>query len=134
GLIKNPIFYADERKAVLKKISEKYDFHALLTKMLDLLVEKDRLRFFVAIYNAFMRELDLQIGRVRAHIKSSTPLANETKEKILNSLEERVGKKIVPILSVDSSLMAGVRASIGGFVFDGTLQTKLKRLKKELTN
>ncbi|HEY4223841.1 MAG TPA: F0F1 ATP synthase subunit delta, partial [Myxococcota bacterium] len=53
---------------------------------------------------------------------------------IVRGLEKRTGKKVIPDVEVDASIIAGVQARIGGLVFDATVRSQLERLRQEFVN
>jgi F-type H+-transporting ATPase subunit delta len=97
-----------------------------------LLVDKDRVPQLPAIADAFRDEVDAQVGRVRATILTAKPLAPQALADVVRGLEKRTGKKVVPDVAVDPSVIAGVRAKIGGLVFDATVRARLDRLRADL--
>jgi F-type H+-transporting ATPase subunit delta len=127
----NPSFSAAERKRVLAEVASAHHFDAAVATFLALLVDKDRLRHGPSIAKAFRDEVDVRIGRVRATIVTASALAPADLTAILAGLEKKTGKKVVPDVEVDPSLIAGVQARIGGLVYDATVRAQLERLRGE---
>lgn len=127
----NPIFNVEQRKTVLKAIAEAHKLEQATTRFLTLLVDKDRIPQLPAIAAAFRDEVDQRVGRVRATIMTAKPLSASALADIVRGLEKRTGKKVVPDVAVDPSVIAGVRAKIGGTVFDATVRARLDRLRAE---
>lgn len=127
----NPIFNVDQRKAVLKAIGDALKLDATTTRFLTLLVDKERIPQLQAIAAAFRDEVDHRVGRVRATILTAKALSPSALADIVRGLEQRTGKKVVPDVAVDASVIAGVRAKIGGTVFDATVRARLDRLRAE---
>src|ERR1041384_5590614 len=110
----NPSFAADQRKKVLDEIGEAHKFEAITRTFLRLLIDKDRIPQLPAIASKFRDEVDEKVGRVRATILTAKPLSPESLGEIVRGLEKRTGKKVVPDVDVDASVIAGVSARIGG--------------------
>jgi F-type H+-transporting ATPase subunit delta len=127
----NPSFSAAQRKAILTDIAKAHEFDPVTTSFLTLLVDKDRLGQLPAIARAFQHEVDERLGRVRATIATATTLDPKELTAIVAGLEKTTGKKVVPDVSVDPSLIAGVQARIGGLVYDATVKAQLARLRQE---
>lgn len=127
----NPIFNVEQRKAVLKAIAEAFKLDPATARFMALLVDKDRIPQLPAIAAAFRDEVDQRVGRVRATILTAKPLSPSALADIVRGLEQRTGKKVVPDVAVDPSVIAGVRAKIGGTVFDATVRARLERLRAE---
>ena len=128
----NPSFRADERKAVLKSLAEAHKFDEITSSFVRLLVDKDRIADLPIVARSFRDEVDGKVGRVRATIVSAKPLSPTALAEIVRGLEGRTGKKVIPDVSVDASVIAGVQARIGGLVFDATVRSQLERLRADL--
>ncbi len=127
----NPSFSPDQRKKVLAAVAEAHKFEAITGTFLALLVDKDRVPQLPAVAAAFRDEVDEKVGRVRATILTAKELSASSLAEIVRGLEKRTGKKVVPDVAVDPSIIAGVQARIGGLVFDATVRAQLDRLRQE---
>jgi F-type H+-transporting ATPase subunit delta len=127
----NPSFSRDQRKVVLSEIGKAHGFDPAVATFLSLLVEKDRLPHLPSIARAFRGEVDARIGRVRATIVTAKALEPSDLTTIIAGLEKKTGKKVVPDVEVDPSVIAGVQARIGGLVYDATVRAQLERLRTE---
>lgn len=128
----NPGFKPDERKQVLKDVAEAHKFEDISSTFVRLLVEKGRLASLPTIARQFREEVDQRVGRVRATILTAKPLSAQALADIVRGLEKQTGKKVVPEVAVDPSVIAGVQARIGGLVFDATVKSQLDRLRQDL--
>jgi F-type H+-transporting ATPase subunit delta len=125
----NPSFSPEQRRAVLEQLAKAHGFDDVATSFLLLLVEKERLPQLPAIAHAFRAEVDAKIGRVRATIVTARALDTRDLTEIVAGLEKKTGKRVAPDVEVDPSLIAGVQARIGGFVYDATVRAQLERLR-----
>jgi len=128
----DPAFALKDRQAVMADVAKANNFFATTVGFLDFLVRQDRVRYMAAISDAFGVEVDARTSQVRAHIVSAKPLDAGMQQKIVAALEKRTGKTVIADVEVDKSVLGGVRASIGGLVFDGTIRAQLDRLRTEL--
>lgn len=129
----NPSFAAEQRKKVLDGVGEAHQFETVTKSFLRLLVEKDRLPSLPSIADAFRAEVDEKSGRVRATILTAKELSPQALADIVRGLEKRTGKKVIPDVAIDPSVIAGVQAKIGGMVFDATVRSQLERLRQEFS-
>ena len=127
----NPGFSTEQRKQVLAEVGKAHKFDEATSSFLSLLVDKERLPHLPSIAHSFRNEVDARIGRVRATIVTAKPLAAADLAAIITGLEKKTGKKVVPDVEVDPSVIAGVQARIGGLVYDATVRAQLERLKTE---
>lgn len=128
----NPVFTASERAKVLKVVLDAGAFSVTIRRFIELLVEKDRVRELGEIAEAFHLLADERRGRLRADVKSASPLSPESMDRLRRTLERTTGKSIELHLTVDPSLIGGIRASVGSLVFDGTIRADLDRLRSTL--
>jgi F-type H+-transporting ATPase subunit delta len=128
----NPSFTQEQRKAVIKALVEANKLDAMTLTFVTLLIDKDRLQQLPSVARAFQGEVDEKLGRVRATILTAKELSPQAIADIVRGLEKQTGKKVVPDVEVDPSVIAGVRARIGGTVYDATVRSQLDRLKAEL--
>ena len=106
-----------------------------IRKFLGLLLEKDRLKYYLhRFWNSYRQLADESSGIERAKLTSAKRLTKEQKEQIKAELEKQTGKKVDLEVKVDSSLLGGIKTEIGGRVVDGMFgQTQLKRMGDTLT-
>ncbi len=131
-LILNPAFYKEERKNVFSQISQKLSWQPVTLDLAMLLIDKDRMRYVPVIAAELSREIDERLGRVRASIVTMEDLKEQDLQKIVGALQKRIGKNVVAKTQLEHRILGGVRAQIGGLVFDHTLEAQLNNLEKSL--
>lgn len=129
-LFENPIFHPEERLAFAKQLG----LSIVTERCLELLIERNRTFIIPDLARSYMRELDTKLGRVRAKISSAKALSTEQLSSITGALFKRLGQEVIPETDVHPALLAGVRAQIGGLVFDGSLQAQFSQLRRDLCN
>lgn len=133
-LFSDPSFFPAEKKAVINQIADRYNLNLSLRHFLCLLVDKDRLKLLPLIHEAFVAFLDDHHGRMRALIKSASPVEDNLVADITTALNEMCKKQVLADVVVDDSLLAGLRVEIGGMVIDGSARAKLYAMKDQLVN
>ena len=83
----------------------------------------------MCIADQYQRILDQMLGRVRATITSSTPLAAQG-ETVVAALARQTGRTVLAEERVDPSLLGGVVVDIEGTVYDGSLSGQLERMRE----
>lgn len=131
-LMNHPKIVKEEKKKVLETVfkdrvsDELYGF-------LHLIVEKDRYSEIDGILNYFLDKIKELKGIGVVHVKTAMPLGQEQKSKIEQKLLDTTGFKEVEMhYEVDESLIGGMKIRIGDRVVDGSIQTKLSELTKQL--
>lgn len=130
AVIESPKFHFDVKVGLL---SERLgDINPLALNLVYLLVSRGRLAMVGDIADEYQRLLDSYRGIERAEVTTAIPLDDEDKLRLAERLGTVVGKKVVLKPEVDSSIIGGIVARIGGKLLDGSTRSKLTALKEEL--
>ena len=132
NLFRNPKFDASARKAVLAELLVEVAVSPLCRNFLYLLVDRARIGFLPAIVDAYHELADAQAGRVRADVKVAQALNDADLERLRAVLQAGTGKQVVIEQTVDSTIVGGVIAHVGGRVYDGSIRTQLETLRSRL--
>lgn len=131
-LFEDPAFSPLDRKKVIDKIAASSSMSTVLHRFLLLLVEKDRMKALPAIQEAFVALTDEYEGRMRARIKSATPLESAQLAEITESLRAISRRNVLTSTEVDPELLGGIRVEMAGMIFDGTVKAKLSDIQHKL--
>ncbi len=130
AFLESPKIHFDDKTRLL---SERLDgINPLALNLAYLLVARGRLSMIGDIADGYQRLLDSYRGIEPAEVITAIPLGEEDKLKLAEHLSAVVGKKVVLKTEVDSRLIGGLIARIGGKLLDGSTRSKLEALKKEL--
>ncbi len=92
-------------------------------------VAKGKPRGYLAILTHFHRLVRLELLRRAAKIESATPLSSQMQAQIQSDLVRQYGQGLTFTFLQNPALIGGVRAQVGGDVYDGTVQGRLNELK-----
>ncbi len=120
------------RQTVAERVSESLRLPGLLGNFLRVLAQNNRLNELAAIQAGYQRLADRALGQIRARLESAETLSDESRGQLLAIFEQRTGKRIVAETTTDPALLGGVLVELQGRVFDGTLRTRLERLRRSL--
>ncbi len=129
-LFENPVFHPEERLAFSKQLG----LNPLTERCLELMIDRNRTFVLPELARSYTRELDSKLGRIRARITTARALSPEQLSEVTGALFKRLGKEVIPEPEVDLAALGGVRAQIGGLVFDGTLEAQFSQLRRDLCN
>ncbi len=130
AFLESPKIHFDDKTRLL---SERLDgINPLALNLAYLLVARGRLSMIGDIADEYQQLLDSYRGIEPAEVITAIPLGKEDKLKLAEHLSAVVGKKVVLKTEVDSRLIGGLIARIGGKLLDGSTCSKLEALKKEL--
>jgi F-type H+-transporting ATPase subunit delta len=138
----SPSFKPEQRAAVLDAVMAAgpagKPAHKVTLSLLRLLVDKDRVPYIPLIAQMFREEADRLVGRVRAEVYSAQALSRDELADVARALEKqaqgrKLGQTVVVTPHVDATLLSGIKAQLGGLVFDGTLKNHLRKMGEELS-
>ncbi len=131
-LFEDPAFSPLEQKAVIKRMKIAFELSEVIYHFLVLLIDKGRITLLPMIYHAFVSLIDERRGRVRASIKSASPLEKSFVSEIKDALTMVCKKEVVVKEMSEPELIGGVRVEVGGLIYDGTVKAKLEALRSKL--
>ena len=131
ALLENPkLHFNDKARLLSKRLG---DINHLALNLVYLLVAKDRLSMVGEIADEYQRRLDSYRGIEQAEVITAIPLGDEDKLRLSERLGTIISKKVIIKPEIDSSLIGGIVARVGGKLLDGSTRSRLEALKKELS-
>jgi F-type H+-transporting ATPase subunit delta len=119
----------ERREAMLERT---LDVSPLVMNLAKLLVAKGRAPEARAVAEAFSRIADEAAGIAHAEITTAVPLADERLRAIEGQLSRSLGKNVDAVGAVDPSIIGGIVVRVGDRLVDGSIRTRLKKLREEL--
>jgi F-type H+-transporting ATPase subunit delta len=128
--------FADERRSLR-------DRYALVDRVLDvppvarnlakLLIQKGRSQGARAVAEAFAALADEHAGIAKAQITTAVPISDAQRAAIEGRLSASLGKTVTASTNVDPTLIGGLVVRVGDQLIDGSVRTRLRSLRRELT-
>lgn len=118
-----------KRQDMLERI---LDVQPLALNFAKLLLQKGRSLEARAIANSFQRMADEHEGIVHAQFTSAIELSPEQVGTIEQRLSKETGKTVTATAHTDPAILGGLIIRIGDTLIDGSIRTRLKRLRQEL--
>jgi F-type H+-transporting ATPase subunit delta len=126
----SPVMTDEDKSKTLKAFSQKLDISQLSEKFLSLLIKRNRLESLPAILTEIESIQAQKDGGLIGEVVSATPLDAGTVLAIAQAISKKMNKKVKLKEKVDPSLIAGLRVSVGGTTYDGSVRAKLDRVKE----
>ena len=98
-----------------------------------MLIENNRLSLLPEIADQFHALKNAQEGAADAAIVSAFDMSPTQVAELITTLEKKFGRKLNPMVSVDASLIGGVRVVVGDEVLDTSVRAKLQQMQVALT-
>jgi F-type H+-transporting ATPase subunit delta len=123
----------NQKKKIIKELSDAYSFSNLTTSILFYLVEKKRFFLFNDIVRACNDMFDRLSNLVRASAIVAEPsLANTARKKVEQIISHATGMKAICETKTDPSLIGGAVVKIGDLSIDASIAGILKKMREEL--
>ncbi|WP_426114159.1 F0F1 ATP synthase subunit delta [Massilia sp. PWRC2] len=104
------------------------------TNFIAILIENRRIALLPEIAAQFAVLKNAQEGAADAHVTSAFDMSSEQVTQLVASLEKKFGRKLNPTVTVDASLIGGVRVVVGDEVLDTSVRAKLQQMNVALTS
>ncbi len=106
----------------------------LMLRFLLVLNNKGRLNRLESIETAFDQLVQEAFGRIEVDVITPVAIDAELMATIKEKISTVLGKEPVLHPYVDESLLGGIKLRIGDQLIDGSVQTRLRKLREELKN
>ena len=128
----NPAVPVPRKRAAVAELTAQAKVSPILSKLLVLLAERDRLVLLPDLLASYRDRLLDHRQVVRADVTTASPLAAETAQAVQSGLARVTGRTVMLSTKVDPSIIGGVVARIGSTVYDGSVTRQLEKLKAQL--
>ncbi|PIU00545.1 MAG: ATP synthase F1 subunit delta [Bdellovibrionales bacterium CG10_big_fil_rev_8_21_14_0_10_45_34] len=131
-ILRAPHISANEKREITEKLLAELKLPTGVANVVLLLVERNRMDLFAEMVGAFQEQMDAANGVVRGRAVSSQEVSAEDRKAVEAKISTVTGKKVILEYQVDKSLIGGLRATVGSYTFDDTLDNQLRTLKETL--
>ncbi|MGK5087231.1 ATP synthase F1 subunit delta [Bdellovibrionota bacterium FG-2] len=127
--LSGPLVTTAEKVEVVRAVAKKIDLVPLLARFIELIAKKRRMPALNEIRLAAIEVRLASEGGVSARLETAEPLSTADVDGLVKSFQRKLGKKLAFRVSTDPRLLAGLRVTVNGVSYDGTLQSRLQRLR-----
>lgn len=106
--------------------------HPYVLNFMKLLVEKEHFDAFLTCCQWFHERYNEDYRIVEARVSAAVALNDADRTALKEKLEKISGRKVELFVSVDPSVIGGIRVEMDGKRYDNTIQNRLSRLKYSL--
>ncbi len=129
----NPAVPVSAKRRIADALGTRLSAAPPARKLLVLLADRDRLGMVPDLLAIYRERLMEHQQVVRAEVTTAAPLPPERMTEIEQKLAALTGRKVDMKTSVDPALIGGIVTRIGSTVYDGSIATRLAKLKEKLT-
>ncbi len=132
SILSNPVFPRSDREKIVVAILQRLGAGRTVTSFAKLLLDRERMTAIPDISRALSAMIDERAGQVTAEVLTAAPLTSSQQAELKTALESISGKKVHIEIKEDKALLGGVVAKVGDLVYDGSLRTQLRELRRSL--
>jgi F-type H+-transporting ATPase subunit delta len=130
--IASPIISQRDKVKILDALIQRTRPSKVIENLLKLLLSHHRLHHIRFVQEQFRNFIDEREGVVRAHVTTASPVGDDEKEMFARQLQRITRKRIDLTFKLDPSLLGGAVTRVGSVVYDGSVRTRLEKIKHEL--
>lgn len=131
----NPAIPVQRKRAVVEQLlAQGGKLSPILSKLLLLLADRDRLALLPDLASAYEQRLMDHGNVVRAQLTTAVSMPAERVSALQQGLAALTGRQVQLETKVDSKIIGGAVARIGSTVYDGSVTTQLQKVKERLVN
>ena len=132
--LSNPAIPAPRKRGVVEQLLARAgQLSPVISKLLLLLAERDRLALLPELASAYETRLMESAQVVRAQITTAVPLPADRADVLQQGLARATGRQVQIETRVDPSIIGGAVARIGSTIYDGSVTTQLQKVRERLT-
>ncbi|MFN7974078.1 MAG: ATP synthase F1 subunit delta [Acidobacteriota bacterium] len=120
---------ADVAKTILSRLHPA-GIDPLTRNFFETLALHRRVSDFRAIAAELPDAVDLEQGAVKALVASATPLDPKSEAALVTAIEAATQKAVRLEVQVEPELLGGLVTRIGSTIYDGSVRTKLRKMKQ----
>jgi len=128
----NPAVPVPRKRAAVADLLAQAKFTPIVTKLLTLLADRDRLVLVPDLLASYRDRLLAHRGVVRAEVTTASTLDPGRADAIRQGLAALTGRTVQLATKIDPAIVGGLIARIGSTVYDGSVTTQLARMRQKL--
>jgi F-type H+-transporting ATPase subunit delta len=128
----NPAVPVTRKRAAVVELTAQVPVQPIVSKLLALLAERDRLALLPDLLAAYRERLLDYFNVVRAEVTTAVLLPPDRAKQVEDSLAALTGRTVTLATKVDAAIIGGVVARVGSTIYDGSVKRQLERMKEKL--
>ena len=128
-LIRSPVYSRAEQEAAIGALATRMGVSDTTTRALRLMANKRRLFVLPQFLTSLRDRIAAEKGVITAEVVSATPLTKAQLDRLTKTLKKQAGRDVRIDLSVDESLIGGLRVKLGSRMIDTSIRSRLDALQ-----
>ena len=128
-LVRSPVFSAEDQSKALAAVLAKAGISGIAANFLKVVAANRRLFAVRDMIRGFNALVATHKGEVTAEVTVAEPLNDARAAEIKNTLKQVTGKDVQVDITVDPTIIGGLKVKVGSRMVDASLRTKLNSIK-----
>lgn len=128
----SPAVSVTAKRGVVEALVSRAKLSPVLGKLMLMLADRNRLALLPELAASYRERLTEHRQIVRAEVSTAVPLLPDQVTQFEQRLAAATGRRVTMTTRVDPSLIGGVVARVGGTVYDGSIATRLAKMRERL--
>ncbi len=133
SMLRSPLISSEKKQRILNMVF-KGRLSEMTQHLIEIIVRKKRERYLYDIAVSYGELYDKSHNITRGVLTSASPLSDAQRKTILEMVEKQMSTSFKMEEKVDPELIGGFSLKVGDLLFDGSIATRLRDLKKEFLN
>ncbi len=127
----SPLISMESKKKIISEVFEG-NMNAMSLSFINLLIDKRREAIIPELYREYLLLSDEAQGLIRATALVAVDLDELRRERLLNGLQQRTGKRVELEVRLDPSIIGGVVVRMQDTIIDGSVRGTLERMRLKM--
>ena len=132
NFLKSPLIGREDKKNVMKNIFEN-QLSKNMNNFLKIVIDKDRMSAIVNIQESYKNLLNDKNNILEGTAITAVSLNEKEIKDLEKNLSTKYNKNVTLTNVVDETILGGVLVKLGNEEIDGTIRTRLSKMKKQLS-
>lgn len=128
----SPMVTSQEREQALEKALAGKGLSKETLDLVMILAKNGRMVLFPELVLAYQAQADNANGVCRGIVRSATALGQTERQRIEDTVEKVLKKKVIMTYKIDPTVIGGLVAQVGSYTFDDSIDAHLRRMNEEL--
>jgi F-type H+-transporting ATPase subunit delta len=128
----NSLLPEKTRRKIWEAVVQRLGATKIGKNVFQLLFEKGRLAELPGIARELQVLSDIKDNRLRAELISAEPVGEDVTSRLKAAIQRQTGKAVVLTTRRDPSLIGGIVTRVGDLMYDGSVKSRLERIKEEM--
>ena len=132
SFVRSKIVSTTNKRQVIEAVFGSRKISDSVKNLLYVLADKSRLEIFSEVVDGFESLKDEKNGVHRGTVRSATVLQPEERKAIETKVSQVTGRKVILNYKEEPKMIGGLTAEVGGYLFDDSIKSHIRRLKEDL--